>query len=132
MACLCTRGGRRQMKNVLLVEDDNMVRQTIASGLNTAGFNVRLAIDGNQAIKSFQRNRPDIVVMDIIMPDLGGIEAIPELRKLDATIPIIAMSGGGRTQNFEFLEIAKRSGANEILPKPFRVRMLVEIITRLL
>ncbi|AUG53838.1 response regulator transcription factor [Thalassospira marina] len=117
---------------VLLVEDDMLVGKTVSSGLKAAGFEVTMAYNGLQAVKEFKLRRPDVIIMDVIMPDRGGIETIGDIRMIDATIPIIAVSGGGRTQNMEFLEIAKRCGATEILPKPFQLRALVALIRTVL
>ncbi|UKV13252.1 response regulator [Thalassospiraceae bacterium SW-3-3] len=117
---------------ILFIDDDNMVRQTITEGLRASGFTVVSASNGQQGLENFLRAKPDIVITDIIMPDKDGLNAIQEIRKKDLKIPIIAVSGGGRTHNMEFLDLAEQLGANATIAKPFRITMLVSEITRLL
>ena len=76
--------------------------------------------------------QPDVVITDIIMPDQEGIETIRNIRRLRPDARIIAMSGGGRIGNIDFLSAAALFGAREILAKPFEPRELIERVSRCL
>ncbi|WOI09607.1 response regulator [Thalassospira lucentensis] len=117
---------------ILFIDDDAMVRQTFTDGLRAAGFTVVSALNGMEGLQKISKAKPDIVVTDIIMPDTDGLNTIREIRKRYKALPIIAVSGGGRTHNMEFLGMAKQIGADATLAKPFRISALVEVIHRLL
>jgi two-component system, chemotaxis family, chemotaxis protein CheY len=116
---------------VLVIDDDVAVRQTIALLLDDAGIDVIQAADGKEGLSLLPCSQPDLIVTDIIMPEKEGIETIMEIRKLDRDIPIIAISGGGRIGNADFLEIASRLGASVTLPKPFDPETLVDLVRKL-
>ena len=116
------------MTRVLLIDDERLVRTTLGTALRNAGHEVLLAADGNEGLSLFESEGADIVVTDIIMPDKEGIETIMQLRRSSPGLPIIAISGGGRTSNFEFLGLAERLGATRTLKKPFRSRELLDLI----
>jgi CheY-like chemotaxis protein len=116
---------------VLVIDDDVAVRQTIALLLEDVGIEVVQAADGKEGLRAFQRSLPDLIVTDIIMPEKEGIQTIIDIRKTDRNLPIIAISGGGRVGNTDFLEIAARLGATTTLPKPFDPEVLVGLVHRL-
>ena len=116
---------------VLVIDDDVAVRQTIALLLEDAGIGVTQAADGKEGLRCFQRARPDVIVTDIIMPEKEGIQTNADIRKQDAKLPIIAISGGGRIGNTDFLEIASKLGATVTLAKPFDPEILVTLIRKL-
>ncbi|MCW5729460.1 MAG: response regulator [Alphaproteobacteria bacterium] len=113
---------------ILVVDDDDLVRMTMEAALAQAGHEVTPASDGNDALRLFQAGRYDLVITDIIMPGREGIETILELRRLSASVPIIAISGGGRTHNLDFLSAAKALGANHALAKPFTPDALLAMV----
>jgi len=113
----------------LVIDDDPIVRQTIQAILEEAGYSVTCAEDGRRGLAAFRRNRPDVVVTDIIMPEKEGIETILELRRIWPEGRIIAISGGGRTaKKDDFLRIAKGCGADAVLAKPFEPEELVALV----
>ena len=116
------------MAHILVVDDEPMLRRTLRAILEKAGHTVAEAGDGQQALKIFSANKPDLVLTDIIMPDREGVETIGELRQLDAQVPIIAMSGGGSTGGDLFLTLAIQVGATRTLAKPIRQTDLLEAI----
>lgn len=109
------------MAAILIIDDDEAIRNLVRDALAEEGHDVLTAKDGVAGLSLYARSLPDAVIVDIIMPNMGGIEIIRELREKNPELPIIAISGGGRTRNFELLEIAKRLGANHVLTKPFDV-----------
>lgn len=118
--------------HLLLVDDDNDLRNLLERVLLRNGFRVHAAADGRQAIKLLGRERFDLVVTDIIMPDVEGIELILKIRKDHPSLPIIAMSAGGRLNAEGYLKMARSLGANRILEKPFSIDSLLEGIRELL
>ncbi len=114
--------------SVLLVEDDEMVRETLADVLESRGFKVMTARNGAECLNLARQHRYDAIVTDIIMPEKEGIETIAALRQAKVDTKIIAMSGGGRTRNEEFLDMARRMGADFTFRKPFDPENLVRQI----
>ncbi len=113
---------------VLVIEDETALRQTIRRMLESAGHEVVEAENGRSGIEAFRKHRLDAVVTDIIMPNKEGIETIRDIRALDARIRIVAISGGGRTRNFDFLRIAGKLGATATLAKPFKRDQLLACV----
>jgi CheY-like chemotaxis protein len=120
------------MARILVIDDDASVRMVVRHMLNRAGHKVAEAPDGQVGVSLYETLRPDLVLTDIIMPNQEGIETILQLRRLDPLVRIIAMSGGGRTGNKDFLAMAEKLGASGVIAKPFRANELTDIVTRVL
>jgi len=105
---------------VLIVDDELMVRYALKKILQNLGLDVVEATDGREGEEVFD-SHPDVgvVITDIIMPRQEGIETIANMRRKRPSTKIIAISGGGRIRSLDFLEIAKKAGADAILAKPF-------------
>jgi two-component system, chemotaxis family, chemotaxis protein CheY len=116
------------MAKILVIEDDSIVRKTIAHLLEEAGHLVLWAEDGRQGMAVFRSWQPDLVVTDIVMPEQEGIETIIEMRAAEPNAKIIAISGGGRIGNTDFLNIARHLGAMAAVPKPFHPDLLLAIV----
>jgi DNA-binding response OmpR family regulator len=116
------------MLRVLVIDDDKAVRDTVRHILENAGYAVRLAADGEDGVREFQDFRPALVVTDIIMPRKEGIETIHDLRRLDAAVPIIAMSGGSAVSGLDVLSLAGKLGATRVLSKPFTRKAFLEAV----
>jgi DNA-binding response OmpR family regulator len=120
------------MARILVIDDDHAVRLTIQVILERDGHEVTCAADGEQGLRAFASASPQLVITDIIMPNKEGLETIIQIRARNATTPILAMSGGGRVGNTDFLKMATQLGANEVLPKPFERQDLTAAVHRLL
>ena len=120
------------MAKILVIDDDELVRSTVTAALELAEHEVVQASDGQEGVNTFQAGKFDLVVTDIIMPEKEGIETIIEIRQHDPSIKIIAISGGGRTSNQIFLDVAKKFGAVDVLPKPFTPKQLVTMVQQVL
>jgi CheY-like chemotaxis protein len=120
------------MAKILVIDDEALLTRSLSVILTKAGHTVVSADNGKAGLEVFAREKPDLVITDIIMPVMEGIEAIQELRAKDPTLPIIAVSGGGRTKNLEFLRIAEKLGANAALGKPFSKEQLLEAVRKCL
>lgn len=121
-----------RQKLVLLVEDDPVLLKTMAGWFAVAGCSVMSAPNGRVGLAQFERMRPDLVVTDIIMPEREGVETIMAMKALDRSVPVLAISGGGRIGPGEFLSLARTLGADGVLPKPFRSRELMSACAGLL
>ena len=117
---------------VLVIDDEPAVRYAVTRVLESNGFEVTTAPDGIQGMVQFRSCHPDLVITDLIMPEQEGMQTIKQIRQADAAVKILAISGGGRLVNVDFLQVARRLGADEILPKPFDATELLSTIRQLL
>ena len=120
------------MPLILLIDDDATVRRSLRLGLERSGYEIVEAADGDQGIAAFAARPADLVVTDMLMPEVDGVETIRALRKLHRTVPIVAISGGGRRSGLDYLEDIHLFGASAVLEKPFEIAKLKEIIAALL
>jgi CheY-like chemotaxis protein len=120
------------MAHILVIDDEPAMREAIQKMLVRAGHQVTLASNGKEGLAFAAASPPDLVVTDVFMPEKDGIETTIALRKGFPNVKIIAVSGGGRTSNFDFLEIAKSLGAHAVLQKPVRMADLLGHVTALL
>src|ERR1700732_2229537 len=116
------------MTKILVIDDDVIVRETIVQILEDGGYQVLSAEDGKRGMAAFRSERPDLVITDIIMPEQEGIQTITEIRGVNPDAKIIAISGGGRIGNTDFLKIARVVGAMDVIPKPFAAGALLTIV----
>jgi len=118
-------------KHILVVDDDDSLRTFIKELLKRNNFIVSEAADGKEGLKEFREHTPDLVITDIIMPEMEGISFIRKLRECSEETPIIAMTGNVHGHMDEYLEISSQIGANEILRKPVTSEEFLEAINRL-
>ena len=121
-------------KHILIIEDDRAVRQTLCENLREAGYEILEAADGEQGLAMLTAavTKPALVITDIIMPQKEGIETIIAIRKQFPDIKLLAISGGGRTQNMDFLEAAQKLGADITMAKPIDLDELEKSVKSLL
>lgn len=120
------------MSRILLIDDEEAFRSVLTASLHQMGHDVTEAKDGREGVDRYTQGRFDVVVTDLIMPEKEGIETIMDLRKLNPSVKIIAMSGGGRVTSVDYLQIARQVGAKIILAKPFTyedIRGAIEQLT---
>jgi DNA-binding response OmpR family regulator len=120
------------VKKILVIDDDTLVRDTIERILERKGYSVLVAADGVRGLRMFHSEQPDLVITDIIIPEKEGLQTIREIRGEQPDAKIIAISGGSRIGNMDFLSIAGELGATEIIPKPFDPADLLSMISRCL
>jgi len=119
------------MADIILADDDPGVLDSIRSCLEVAEHRVRTATHGGEVLKLARQQIPDVVVTDIIMPGVEGIETIVTLRRNYPDLKILAISGGGQFGRIGYLDAAAELGANAVLSKPFGVRQLFESLAEL-
>ena len=117
------------MADILIIDDDRQMRRLLTRILTGAGHTVRQAANGRDGIALFAEQRADLVITDMVMPDMEGIETILSLRRGNPTLPIIAISGGSDPV---YLRAAASLGASEVLRKPFSPHALLEALERVL
>ncbi len=115
---------------VLVVDDDRDGREMYTATLKTAGFRVEQATDGFEAVDKGYKLRPDLILMDLLMPRLDGWEVIGWLKNNRNTrdIPIVAVTGAQAEQR----ELARDAGVHSVLVKPCPPDMLLDEIRRVL
>ena len=106
---------------VLLVDDDTTLRRTLGIGLRAEGHEVLIAADGRTALQALREDRPDIVVLDLGLPDLSGVEVLRRLRGWSTT-PVVVLSA--RAESAEKVE-ALDLGADDYVTKPFGMEELL-------
>ena len=104
------------MKKILLIEDEELIIKLLSKKLAAIGYDVSLAMNGQEGIEKMKQNIPDLVLLDIVMPRMGGFEVMTEMKKDEklAKIPVIIISNSGQPLE---LERAKELGAADWLVK---------------
>lgn len=119
-------------QRILVVDDDSDVRELVCRMLEQDGYEAVPAEDGSQALERFGLLSPDLVITDVVMPDVDGFEVLLKLRHLAPKAMTMVMSGGGRVAPDIYLETARRLGARAVLRKPFTKAEMLEAVHRIL
>ncbi len=115
---------------VCIIDDDELVCSQMAFVLRVAGFEVFEAYGARQGLQIVADVGPDVVLIDMIMPDQDGIETMVELRRGWPDTPIVAISGGGQIGPSVYLELARGLGAAACLSKPLSVEAFKAAVLR--
>lgn len=116
------------MAIVLIADDDPIVRLTVGEFLGAVGHSVLEAADGQEALDTIATVQIDLLVVDMLMPNMDGLETILAVRRSGSTLPIIAISSGGRMDRSTLLRPAAVFGANATLSKPLLRDSLVSTV----
>jgi len=106
---------------ILVVEDDALIRQGLTEALSREGYALISAENGNQALEKYRQEKPDFILLDIMMPQLDGYTVCREIRKLDERIPIVFLSAKGEEVD---RVVGLELGADDYIHKPFGVHEL--------
>ncbi len=120
------------MPCVLVIDDDEQFLNVMKAMLSRSRFEVIAAPDGRQGIKMCGDAPVDLVITDLIMPEVEGLEVIMELKQRFPDLKILAVSGGGRNDPSSYLSLARALGANCALAKPFTMEMLLKTVNELI
>lgn len=112
-------------KNVLIVDDEEVIRLTARAILENEGYTIFLATNGVEALNTFRENDIDIVIMDMIMPEMDGKECLKELQKMEPEVKVILVTGFVREKDVIAM---KQNGLLDVITKPFDPTNLVQII----
>ncbi len=117
------------MRSILIVDDDSRLRKSFGKLLGEEGYEVRTAASGETGLEEVSRDMPDLVIMDIRMPGIGGMEAFQAMREIDPKLPVIIMTAYGTTETA--IE-ATKLGAYDYVIKPFEIPDLLTLIEQAL
>jgi len=115
--------------NILIVDDDSELRGAVRSYLELKNYSVAEAEDGRTYRNFLDQNHPDVVLMDYSLPDADGLRLLLDTRNLDATIPVIIMTGHA---TIELAVRCMKEGADQFITKPFELSVLLKLIERVL
>ncbi|MFZ5609670.1 MAG: response regulator [Pseudomonadota bacterium] len=123
------------MARILLIDDDDLVGQALKLHLEAGGHEVALTHHGGEGLRAFEQGRFDLVLTDIFMPEVEGIETIRRLRLISRKVSIIAMTGGPIAPAHarkdavpDYLRMAHSLGASRTIRKPFSARQLLALV----
>jgi DNA-binding response OmpR family regulator len=117
---------------ILIIDDDEQMRILLRQVMEWSGYEVVEAADGREGMLRQRKERADLVITDLIMPEQEGLETITGLKKEYPKLRIIAISGGGRIGPDAYLPAAQELGADRVFSKPFDVRELANTVKELL
>ncbi len=120
------------MARIMIVDDEPPVREALQAVIDAAGHETCAVSDGGRCLAELDSFRPDLVITDILMPGMEGMQTINELRKRQPALPIIAISGGVCFGDMNFLRTAERLGASHSILKPVSPQGLITAIAALL
>jgi DNA-binding response OmpR family regulator len=107
---------------ILIVEDERTLSMIISDTLRDEGFDVVQAYDGNQGLSSMRVHHPDVVIADVMMPNMDGFEMVRQMRRTDKTTPVLFLTARSSTDD---LVAGFKLGANDYLKKPFKMQELI-------
>lgn len=120
------------MPRILVIDDEQYILLMLKKMLERAGFDVDIAINGEEGLRYYHKYPADLIITDIVMPEKEGLETIRELKSHNPDVKIIAISGGGRVDSKEYLESARLFGAKQIFSKPFKQAELLKAVQGML
>ncbi|HZZ58955.1 MAG TPA: response regulator [Opitutaceae bacterium] len=114
---------------ILIVDDSNLARRTVRQALEEAGHTVEEASDGPQALERYFLHRPDLVILDMVMNGMYGLDVLTKIRELDPAARVIVATADIQTST---QEQARAAGASAFLNKPINRQALTQTVARLL
>ena len=115
------------MAKVLLVDDEERILQSFAKGLESIGWDVETARSGGDALRAVEESQPDVVVTDLVMPEMDGLALLAEVRKRAPNLPVVIFTGHGTV---ETAVRAMKSGAFDYISKPFNLDEVDVVLNR--
>lgn len=114
-------------KTVMIIDDSIVIRKMIEIALEDEDYNIITAISGKEGLETIEKEKPNLVILDMMLPDMNGIEVLKTI-KTEKNLPVIMLSGKDSPQ---LIESAREVGVDDFLPKPFRDEELVEKVKTL-
>ena len=117
------------MAKILVIDDEEGIRNLLDTLLRRKGYDVVLAESGSKGLELFRRERPDVIVLDLIMPEMTGLAVLRQIRSLDSKKPVIVLTGAGTA---EAEQQVRALGGTEYVEKEFSLHRLGDALNRLL
>jgi len=114
---------------ILLIDDDEVLLVLVRNFLVEEGFEILSTADGPQGIEIYKDKRPDVVILDLALPSMNGLEVLKKIREFDGEARVLVVSGYSSSES---REVAFRYGARDVIVKPFDPPRLVEALKMLL
>jgi CheY-like chemotaxis protein len=122
----------REQRTLLVIDDDALVLETLCEILREGGYRVLAARDGKFALALIAATAVDLVVTDVFMPDMDGLEVLRALRRQRPHLPVVVMSGNDQPRRFDARSAASLMGAVEWIAKPVTAGALLDSVARIL
>jgi CheY-like chemotaxis protein len=116
------------MARILVIEDNSDFRDTLTAMLQAADHDVQSAGNGREALEMLAANAFDLLITDVLMPEVDGIELLTAIRKMPSRLPVVAISGGGSMPASLALSLSTSLGARAVLFKPFYSQELMDAV----
>ncbi|MGM0417583.1 MAG: response regulator transcription factor [Thermodesulfobacteriota bacterium] len=117
------------MKKILIIEDELHIAEGIKLNLELAGFNCFISDCGNNGLKDFEKLNPDLVILDLMLPDADGMEILEKLRKLSTRVAVLILSARGEVED---RKLGLTLGCDDYMSKPFDIEELELRVKRLM
>jgi DNA-binding response OmpR family regulator len=117
------------MATILVIDDEQGIRDLLDTLLSGKGYDVILADSGEKGLEVFRRTRPDVVVLDLKMPGMGGLTVLQQIRRLNPTQPVIILTGAGTPESEQQV---RELGVTDYVEKHFSLHLLEDALKRLL
>ncbi len=117
------------MAKILVIDDEQGIRNLLDTLLRRKGYDVVLAESGRQGLELFRRERPDVIVLDLKMPEMDGLTVLRQIQNLDPGKPVIILTGAGTA---EAEQQVRALGVTEYVEKEFSLHLLGDSLKRLL
>ncbi|BCW91041.1 Chemotaxis protein CheY [Alphaproteobacteria bacterium SO-S41] len=118
-------------QRVLVIDDQELLADIITEAFRDEGYEAEVAYGGVAGLRLFERTHHSLVVADLVMPDVDGLDIIRGIRRIDRVSKVIAISGGGALESQLLLNAARAIGADAVMQKPFLPSELVTLAARL-
>lgn len=119
------------MQRILIVEDDAAMNDYIGDILKQTGYQVSAAFNGVSGLEAIRSASPDVVILDIFMPEKDGLEMLVELRRTSPKLPVLVISGRQHLLSGCSMSLARQLGASDVLAKPFTPKELLSRVAPL-
>ncbi len=120
------------MATILVIDDDPQVCDVLEQVLQGEGHLVKSALNGEEGICLYRQYLPELILLDILMPEKEGLETILDLRREFPNVLVIAMSAASEGAKIDLLEMAQRLGAQYRMTKPFQLQTVIDLVNKAL
>lgn len=117
------------MSKILVIDDEQGIRHLLDTLLRRKGYEMVLAENGRKGLELFRRERPDVVVLDLKMPEMDGVTVLQQIRSVDLNQPVIILTGAGTPEREQQV---RALGVSEFVEKEFSLHRLGDALKRLL